>query len=144
MDPRSILTILREASPLDLFLVSFIALPFVFGAWLDVFDQLGLASAWKYWSLVVVLAAYVIGVLLMYIGSSRHKLRELAVHQIVAYLTSNSLTMMKLETIKNKIDSSYDDEFLNSLPVHFPDKIRRSVLKDNKPGLARVIEEDNE
>lgn len=141
MDPKSIIATLKEASLLDLFLVSFIALPFVFDAWIGVLEKLELGSTVKYISLAIVLVAYTFGVGLMYVGSSRRKLRETATHQIVNYLTSNSFKMMALETIRENIDSGYDDKFLNSLPVHYPNEIRRALLKGHKPGLARMVEE---
>jgi len=98
MDPKSIITTLKEASPLDLFLISFIALPFVFDAWIDVLEKLDFGASAKFWSLGIVLVAYILGVWLMYVGASRRKLRETATHQILAYLTSNSYTMMTLDT----------------------------------------------
>lgn len=143
MDPKNIISALREASPLDIFLVSFIALPFVFDAWINILEKLEFGPSAKCVSLGIIFVVYLIGVGLMYAGTNRRKLRETATHQIVSYLTSNSYKMMTLETIRTKIDSSYKDEFLNSLPVHHPNEIRRAVLKGNKPGLARIVEESS-
>lgn len=141
MDAKTILKILKEASPFDIFFISFIALPFVFEAWLRILEKLDLGLTAKYWSLGIVLAAYIVGIVIMLMGSSREKRREIAKDQIVNYLTSNSYEMMKLETIREKINQGYTDEFLNSLPVHYPNEIRRARLKENKPGLARIVQE---
>jgi len=144
MDPKTILKTLKEASPFDLFLISFIALPFVFEAWLRILEKLELGLCAKYWSLVIVLLAYIVGVVAMLVGSNREKRREVAKDQIINYLTSNSYNMMTLDTIRENINRGYKNEFLNSLPVHFPNELRRAKLKGNKPGLAIIIEENTE
>ena len=120
MDPKTILKTLKEASPFDLFLISFIALPFVFEAWLRILEKLELGLCAKYWSLVIVLLAYIVGVVAMLVGSNREKRREVAKDQIINYLTSNSYKMMTLETIRENINRGYTNEFLNTLPVNFP------------------------
>ena len=141
MDAKTILKILKEASPFDIFIISFIALPFVFEAWLRILDKLELGLTARYWSLGIVLVAYIAGIVTMLMGSTREKRREVAKDQILNYLTRNSYEMMKLETIRDKINQGYREDFLNSLPVHFPNEIRRAMLEGNKPGLARIMEE---
>jgi len=140
MDPKTILNTLKDASPFDLFLVSFIALPFVFDAWMGVLDKLEFGLCGKYWSFGVILLAYIIGVVSMLIGTNRQKKRETAKDQIVAYLTRNNYEMMGLNMIRRNINSGYSDTFLYSLPIHFPNDIRRAKLKGDRPGLARIIE----
>jgi hypothetical protein len=144
MDAKTILKSLKEASPFDIFLISFIALPFVFEAWLRILEKLEFGLCAKYWSLGIVLVAYIIGIVIMLVGTDKHKKREIAKDQIINYLTRNSYEMMKLETIRENINRGYTDKFLNSLPLHFPNEIRRARLKGDKPGLARIIEENNE
>ena len=144
MDPKTILNTLKEASPFDLFLISFIALPFVFEAWLRILEKLKLGLCAKYWSLGIILVAYSVGVVSMLVGSNREKRREVAKDQIINYLTQNSYKMMTLERIRENINRGYTDEFLISLPIHFPNEIRRAKLKGNKPGLAIISESDVE
>ena len=143
MDARTILKVLKEASPFDIFLISFIALPFVFEAWLRILEKLEFGLCAKYWSLGIVLVAYIIGIVSMLVGANKQKQREVAKDQIINFLTRNSDEMMRLEAIRDKINKGYTDEFLNSLPLHFPNEIRRARLKGNKPGLARIIEENS-
>ena len=64
MDPKTILRTIKEASPFDLFLISFVLLPFVFDAWVDVLEKLKFGLCAKYWSLGFVLAGYIVGVIL--------------------------------------------------------------------------------
>ena len=144
MDEKTILKVLKEASPFDIFLISFIALPFVFEAWLRILEKLDFGLCAKYWSLCIVLVAYIIGIITMLVGSNKQKKREVAKDQIINYLTRNSYEMMKLETVREQINKGYTDELLNSLPLHFPNEIRRARLTGNVHGLARIIEENNE
>lgn len=144
MDPKSILNTLKEASPFDLFLISFLLLPFVFDAWLGVAEKLQFGMAGKLWSLGVVLVFYVIGIVVMLHGSSRARRREIARDQIIQYLTAKNFVMMSFERVRKGINKAYTDEFLDSLVMHFPNDLRRARLKGGKLGLARLVESDFE
>jgi hypothetical protein len=144
MDPRSILTALKEASPFDLFLVSFLLLPFVFQAWIEVLEALDVAGGWRWLALGLVLLAYVLGVALLVKGNLSQRRRELARDSILAYLESQGFRMMSYGRIRERINPSYDDAFLESLPGHFPEALRKARLKGNKPGLAHLVEEEAE
>ncbi len=144
MDPKTILTTLKEASPFDLFLISFLLLPFVFDAWVGVLGKLELGVDAKYGSLGVVLVGYVVGVIAMLVGSNRQKEREISRDQILQYLTSKDFEMMSFERVRANINQAYTDEFLEMLPVHFPNQLRKAKLKGSKPGLARIIESAHE
>ena len=144
MDPRSILKTLKEASPFDLFLISFLLLPFVFDAWLGVTEKLQWEVAAKCWTLGVVLVSYVVGVIAMLQGSTRARRREVARDQIIQYLTSRNFEMMSYERVRKNINKAYTDDFLESLVTHFPNDLRKARLKGAKPGLARLIESETE
>lgn len=144
MDPKTILKTLKEASPFDIFLISFIALPFVFEAWLRILEKLELGLCAKYWSLGLVIVAYFFGVISMLVGNSRERRREEAKDQIISYLTSNSFEMMTMDRIREKINSTYSDDFLGALPACFPNEIRKAKLRGDKPGLARIVESKSE
>lgn len=144
MDPKTILKTLKEASPFDLFLISFLLLPFVFDAWVGVLEKLQVSIGPKYWALGIVLVGYVIGVIAMLVGSTRHREREVARDQIIHYLTSRNFEMMSCERIRKNINQAYSDDFLGALPVHFPNHLRKAKLKGSKPGLARITESNVE
>jgi len=65
MDPRTVLHTLKEASPFDLFLISFLLLPFIADAWLGVIDDLGLKQDFQYHGLGIVLIVYILGIVIM-------------------------------------------------------------------------------
>ena len=140
MDPRSILDVMKKASPVDLFLLSFVLLPFIFDAWLGVLEKLRVGETGKLWSLVVVLVAYVLGVLSMLASSSRIKRREIARDRIVGYLTTKNLEMISFEGIREHIDAAYMNDFLISLTQFFPNDVRRAVLNGDRQGLGRIVE----
>ena len=142
MDPRTILDTLKKASPFDLFLVSFLLLPFVADAWIGVMDKLGLSQTARYCGLGIVVVAYAIGVIAMLQGNSRAKNREIARDQIIQYLTSKNFEMMSFDRVRKNINKAYTDEFLESLIGHFPNEVRKARLKGSKPGIARIIESD--
>ena len=142
MDPKTILNTLKEASPFDIFLVSFLLLPFVADGWLDVMDKLSLGDAARYCGLGAVFVVYVIGIFVMLQGASRSNRREIAKDQIIHYLTTKNHEMMSFETVRKNVNSSYTNEFLEGLPAHFPTQVRRAKLKGGKPGIARIIEEE--
>ena len=146
MDPKNILNTLKEASLFDLFLVSFLLLPFVFDAWLGVAEKLQLEVTAKYWSLGVVFLFYVVGVVAMLQGSSRARRREIARDQVIQYLTAKNFEMMSYERVRKNINKAYTDELLESLVTHFPNDLRKAKLKGGKSGLARIMESeiDNE
>ena len=142
MDPKTILRTLKEASPFDLFLVSFLLLPFVFGAWMVVLDKLEAGLTVKYWALGIILVAYIVGVVSMLVGSTRTRSREIARDQVLQYLTAKGFEMMSYERVRSNINKAYSDAFLEALTATFPNDLRRARLKGSKPGIARIIESD--
>lgn len=144
MDPKNILSVLKEASPFDLFLVSFFLLPFAFDAWLAVAEKLEFGVREKVCSLGIVLLAYIVGVVATLVGSSRARQREIARDQVIQYLTANDIEMMSFETVRKNINKAYTDKFLEGLVTHFPNDVRKAKLKGSKPGIARIIESENE
>ena len=144
MDPRTILNTLKEASPFDIFLISFLLLPFVADGWLGVMDKLDLSDPSRYVGLGIMLLVYILGIAVMLIGSSRASRRELAKDQIIQYLISKDFEMMSFERVRKNINSAYSDRFLEALPSYFSTEVRQARLKGGKPGIARIIETDAE
>lgn len=142
MNPGTIIKTIKEASPLDLFLLSFLLLPFVVDAWLRAIERLEVGQTARYGVLIVVIIFYVLIVGAMLQRSSRARNRELARDQIIQYLTSKDFEMMSLKKVRKKINQAYTDKFLESLPEYFPNELRRAKLKGGKPGIARIIESE--
>ncbi len=134
MDPRTILNTLKEASPFDLFLISFLLLPFIFKAWLGLLNNLDFSISAQYWSLGLILLFYLAGVIAMLLSSQREQQRERARDIIVQYLISKGYEMVFFDRIREKINSLYSDIFLETLPSQFPNEIRKAKLKGAKPG----------
>ena len=142
MDPKTILNTLKEASPFDLFLVSFLLLPFIADKWLQVIINLGLGDFAPLFGLGIVIVAYIVGIIIMLQGNSRLKNREIARDQIIQYLTSKNFEIMSFERVREKINKAYTDEFLASLVIQFPNEVRKAKLRGGKSGIARIIESD--
>jgi len=143
-DFSSILKLLKEASPFDVFLISFIALPFVLSAWLTIFEELGCQAKQLLIPLVAVIAVYFAGICGMVVGTTREKKRDLAKDQIMTYLQSKGFVMMSLDMVRKKLNRSYTDSFLNSVIEAYPNDLRHARLKGSKRGVAIVAVETDE
>jgi hypothetical protein len=49
--------------------------------------------------------------------------------------------MMSFGRVREKINSSYEDSFLESLIEAYPNDLRRATLKGRKKGVARIVVE---
>jgi len=141
VDPKTILATLKEASPLDLFLISFLLLPFITDGWLNILEKLGAELNTKIIALFLVIIAYIIGIVGVLVGNTRTRRRELARDVIIQYLNFHNFTMMSYERVRQNINPSYADDFLESLVTRFPNALRKAKLKGGKPGLAKLVEE---
>ena len=145
--PAQILKAVKEASPFDLFLISFLLLPFVFNAWLGVLEKLQATPCQKVWSLAAVLIFYVIGLLAMLAGSTRIRRRETARDLILTYIQENKVTWMSFDSVRAQINASYSDRFLSSVVAEYPQQLRFASIKAKDSelrfvGVGRVIEEE--
>jgi hypothetical protein len=140
LDPEPLLKALKKATSFEVFLISFLTLPFVFNAWLGIADHLKLTRREDLFVIPSVLLLYVAGMVMMFIGNSKARKREIARDQILSYLNGKEFRMMSYERIRSNISNDYDDEFLAELPAYFPNSLRRAVLKGGKKGLARIYE----
>jgi hypothetical protein len=138
-DFGSILKLLKEASPVDVFIISFVALPFVLNAWLTILKELGCQA--KLLVILLVIVAYFVGIVGMVVGTTKEKKRELAKDQIMTYLQSKDFVMMSFDRVREKLNSSYTDLFLNSVIEAYPNDLRQARLKGSKRGVAIVAVE---
>ena len=81
------------------------------------------------------------------IAAYRRRTAKAAKDQILRYLERIDKTMVTLETIRERINQRYGDQFLQALPDYFPSELRKALLKDKQtgrlgvPGLARIRRE---
>ena len=143
-DPRLIIRILKEASIFDLFLVSFLLLPFILERWVTILDGFDAKSLTKVAWVIGVVVAYIIGVLVMFIGASGGRRRENGRDRILAYLQDKGHTRASFDRIRRSVDQSYTDGFLFAVIAQFPNDLRRSKLKEGKLGIAGIVEEDED
>jgi hypothetical protein len=77
----------------------------------------------------------------MLIGATRTRKRELAKDQILGYLQSKTFMMMSFEKIRERINKTYSDRFLDSVIDSFPADLRRARLKEGRKGAARIADD---
>ncbi len=141
IDP--ILKFLKEASVFDIFLISFLLLPFVFASWVTIFKELGYTPSSIEKLLIGISLIYVLFIILMLVGMNKKKKREVIRDQIIGYLQSKNFTMMSFDRVRERINKTYSDGLLNSVIDYFPNELRRAKLKGGVSGVARIIEEGN-
>ena len=144
-DAESFLEFVREATIFDILLVSILLLPLYLGAWLVILDSvLSIGTEQKVWVLVVLFALYVVGIVLMKVGAGKEDKRRRAGIRIRNYLVGRGNTAISFERIRNVIDSSYSDDFLESVIDLFPDDLRLARIKGGKRGVGLLIEKEEE
>lgn len=144
MNVSEIMSTIKKATAFDIFLISFFALPFVFDGWINVLTKIGANPCQIFWSLAGLFLLYVIAVIVLVFDNYSKKRKEIAKDLIVGYLQSKNYKMMSFERIKEKLNSSYSNEFLEKLVQEFPKEIRRAKLKGDKPGIGRVVVETSD
>lgn len=143
-DLSELLKTVKRASLFDIFVISFALLPFALKAWVEILSDLELDKCQKIWTIAGIVALYVIGIIAMLVANSRDKKREVTKDQIIGYLQSKGFKLVSFDRIREKINSSYSDDFLLSLPSWFPQELRRATLKGGRPGLGRIVEETDD
>jgi hypothetical protein len=138
----SVLNAIRRAKPLDLFLLSFLLLPFVFEKWTEILTKLGVSQQVMFTWLVGVLLVYAVCVFAFVFQSYRRQRAQFIRDQIVTYLQSKSLTMMSFDRVRARLERSYDDDYLDAVIREFPTELRHARLKGGRKGVAKVVEED--
>ena len=145
-ESSSILDLVKKATVFDLFLITILALPVLIQAWISILRDLGNSPTQITVGVIVVIIAYIVGIVIMYAGVSRQRSRKLAKDEIVGYLNANKFTKMSFDRVRQKFGNDYSDSFLNSVIDEFPTTLRRATLKGNKVGVAVLAdkEEDEE
>ena len=143
-DYSELLKVLKQASLFDVFVASFLLLPFILQAWLEVLTKLAFTDTGKYWSVGAIVILYAFGIIAMIVANSRSKKREVAKDQMIAYLQSKQFTFVSFDKTRECINSNYNDVFLESLTTAYPQELRRAKLKGNKRGLGRIVEETSD
>jgi hypothetical protein len=138
----SVLNAIRRAKPLDLFLLSFLLLSFVFEEWTEVLTKLGVGQRVMYVWLVGVLLGYATCVVAFVFRSYRRQKAQFVRDQIVAYLQSRTKPIMSFDRVRAKLQRPYDDDYLDSVIREFSTELRHARLKGGGKGVARVTEED--
>ncbi len=125
----SILSVLKRASILEIFLISFVLLPFVFEVWLRILRDLGIRRENIELSLGAICLLYPLFLGLMLIDRNRKRRRELARDQIVSYLQSKGFTMMTLSRVRESINAAYSDRLVESVIQQFPKHALRPIKR---------------
>lgn len=129
----SVLNTIRRAKPLDLFLLSFLLLPFVFEKWTEVLTKLGVSQHVMYAWLIGVLLGYTACVVAFVFRSYRRQKAQFIRDQIIAYLQSKTLPIMSFDRVRARLQRPYDDDYLDSVIREFSTELRHARLNPHFP-----------
>ena len=138
-DVRFFVNMILNASNAEVLLVSlivFVCLLFSFSAIVNSFDFLDQRSGWKLIVVCVFSALYVLAIIILICGRIREKKFSTARDLVQTYL-KEKLKRMSFNRVREKIDESYTDRFLEKLIKKYPKVFRRCPMKPNrKPGIT--------
>jgi hypothetical protein len=138
-EAKSIISLIRDSSPADITVVSFVILPILLAAWslfLNSLSALDTQPATKGYLLIGLLVVYVGGVFAMKSSESAKEKRARAAKHIRNRLERRSKHLGSFDYIRRTVNSDYCDDFLTAIVEEFPDDFRRAQIKGGKPGIA--------
>jgi hypothetical protein len=127
-------------------LIVFIPLLIFFSALLDRFHFLDQHSGWKLIIICVFSALYVFAIIILICGRIREEKFSTARDSIKIYL-KEKLKRLSFDAVREKIDKSYTDHFLEKLIRKYPKVFRKCEIKTNqgnKPGITLTRDESQD
>ncbi|MEQ6124390.1 hypothetical protein AAON49_09335 [Pseudotenacibaculum sp. MALMAid0570] len=142
-EAKSIIDIVRESSFGELFFTSLIILPIYLGSWVVVLKQID-NNLWGKNSLIllILVLAYVFTLIVMKHYQSKDKKIENASIKIRQYILSRNWTRMSYERVQKNIDSSFNQELIDSILDKYPEDFRVGTIKGGKKAIVVLGEEE--
>jgi hypothetical protein len=147
-DIRSAIDIVRDASKVDLIIVSVFLLPFLLGIWstaLNAIHYLDEHEDWRFICLMVVSILYCVGLVIMKTWDPRDEQLKRAGLHIANFLKHHEKWRWRsFEAIREHVNEKYNDDFLNEMIEKNPARFRRVKVKrhgQGVPGIGLVEEE---
>ncbi|MBN1845598.1 MAG: hypothetical protein JW810_07935 [Sedimentisphaerales bacterium] len=142
---RSIVDMIRDAGNKDLIIISLFILPLLLGAWSIFLNSLGFLDkhdVWKLWPICLVFVLYVVGLICMKCFNTKEDKLRRARYHIETRLRKRGGHRASYDAIRNEVNKTYSDDFLNKLIEDNPEIFSRcTIKKGNKPGITLVTEE---
>lgn len=147
---RSIVDMIRDADRKELIVVSLFILPLLLGAWsvfLNSIDFLGPHDGWKCMIICVLSILYVGGIIYMKKADTEEGKLKRARYHIETRLKKRGGQRASFDAIRNEVNESYSDDFLNKLIDLNPEIFGTCTIKRSKKRaitLVKVESEDNQ
>lgn len=93
---------------------------------------------------IVAVASVLVGGAIVSFAFRASRTMKVARDQIINYLKARNYELISFDRIRERIDASYSDRFLESLPGHFPNDLRKARLRGGRSGLGRIMVEDGD
>jgi hypothetical protein len=153
-DAKSIVQLVRDASPADVAFVSFAVLPILLTGWTFLLKTVGAfpeSIAPRIWIMAILVCLYVVAVIVMKRSQVTRTEKLRAAKHIRNRLERRPApytSLASFDYIRRNVNESYTNEFLSRLIDEFPDQFMRQPCTDGgrkpeRPGI-RLKQEDSE
>lgn len=149
-ETQFIINMIRDACNKELIIVSLFLLPILLGAWsifLNSFSFLDRYDGWKFLFVCILLLLYVLGIIRMkFTDTPEDKLRRARKH-VETRLKKRRGHRASFDAIRNEVNTTYTDEFLEKLINMNPEIFGKCKIKarmgnkenkENKEGITLV------
>ena len=139
---RSMVDMIRDADNNELVIVSLFLLPLLLGAWSIFFNSLNFLDQYDGWKMLIIcllLALYVGGLIYMKIKDTQNEKLKRARYHVETRLKKRGGHRASFEAIRNEVNETYSDVFLNKLIELNPEIFGKcTIKKDHKQGITLV------
>jgi len=156
-DFRGIISVISQASPSHLALVSFLVLPIVLNYWLEALIKFfpTICLFWKVISFVFLILIYLFCLIWLSVENKSKKQQETYRNIVMGRLIANNWKSMGFDSARKALGEDFSDEQFATLIETFPDTLRSVRVRDNshirkegekplyKAGIGRYKYEEN-
>lgn len=139
---KSIFELAKNASSVQLIILSFLVLPFVIEQWLAIFEMFPTLSGYKGSVLIIVLLIFTILIIVAINKDKKLGTLLLAKNQIVNYLRANDFKVMSFDRVRDKFDACYTDAFLNEVINTFQTELRIAIMYKKDEDKQYILDAD--
>jgi len=139
---RSMVDMIRDADHKELVIVSLFLLPLLLGAWSILLNSLNFLdqhNGWKMLIICLLLVLYVGGLIYMKRKDTQKEKLKRARYHVETRLKKRGGHRASFEAIRNEVNETYSDDFLNKLIELNPEIFGKCTIKTgHKQGITLV------
>ena len=144
---RSMVDMIRDADNKELVIVSLFLLPLLLGAWsifLNNLNFLDQHDGWKMLIICLLLVLYVGGLIYMKRKDTQKEKLKRARYHVETRLKKRGGHRASFEAIRNEVNETYSDDFLNKLIELNPEIFGKCTIKKGHKQAITLVEVESE